>query len=117
MSSSTSQSIGYPFIKHLTSIQEETTEGVSLNQPANKPLLMQNDCEKLIFPDVCTFVHHVNEAPNEMYDSVVRLRKHLVLINKQIRRLEKKFANYKKANKAYVIDNVQLKAKNNDLEN
>ena len=28
-----------------------------------------------------------------------------------------KFTNYKKANKAYVIDNAQLKAENNDLEN
>ena len=31
--------------------------------------------------------------------------------------MEKKFANYEKANKAYVIDNTQLKAENDDLEN
>ena len=31
--------------------------------------------------------------------------------------MEKKFANYKKANKAYVINNTQLKAENNDLKN
>ena len=78
---------------------------------------MQNNCEELIFPDVRTFMHYVDEAPDEVYDSVMRLQKHLVLINKQSCKLEKKFANYKKANKAYVINNTQLKAENDDLEN
>ena len=82
MSSSTSQPIGYPFIKHLTLIPEETTKGVSLNQPANERLLMQNNCEELIFPDVRIFVHYVDEAPDKVYDSIMRLRKHLVLIDK-----------------------------------
>ena len=59
----------------------------------------------------------MDEAPDKVYDSVIRLRKHLVLIDKQSRKLEKKFANYKKANEAYLIDNTQLKAENNDLEN
>ena len=36
MSSSTNQPVGYLSIKHLTSIPEETTEGVLLNQPANE---------------------------------------------------------------------------------
>ena len=31
--------------------------------------------------------------------------------------MEKKFANYEKANKAYIIDNTQLKIKNDDLKN
>ena len=31
--------------------------------------------------------------------------------------MEKKFANYEKANEAYVINNTQLKAENDDLEN
>ena len=31
--------------------------------------------------------------------------------------MEKKFTNYKKANKTYVINNIQLKAENDDLEN
>ena len=117
MSSSTNQPVGYPSIKHLISIPEETTKSVSLNQPANEPLLTQNDCEELIFPDVHIFVRHVDEAPDEVYDSIMRLQKHLVLIDKQSRKLEKKFANYEKANKVYVIDNTQLKAENDDLEN
>ena len=117
MSSSTNQPVGYPSIKHLTSILEETTEGVSLNQPANEPSLMQNNHEELIFPDVRTFVGHVDEAPDKVYDSVMRLRKHFVLIDKQSRKLEKKFANYEKANEIYVIDNMQLKAENDNLEN
>ena len=79
--------------------------------------MTRNDCEKLIFPDVHTFVCHVDEVPNEVYDSVMRLRKHFVLIDKQSRKLKKKFANYGKANEAYVIDNTQLKAENDDLEN
>ena len=47
----------------------------------------------------------------------MRLWKHLVLVDKQNQKLKLKFTNYKKANKAYVIDNAQLKAKNNNLEN
>ena len=39
------------------------------------------------------------------------------MIDKQSCKLEKKFTYYKKANKAYVIDNTQLKAKNDNLEN
>ena len=117
MSSSTNQPVGYPFIKHLISIPEEITEGVSLNQPANEPPLTRNDHEELIFLDVRIFVRHVDEAPDKVYDSVIRLWKHLVLINKQSRKLEKKFANYKKTNKIYVIDNTQLKIENDNLEN
>ena len=79
--------------------------------------MTQNDCEELIFPDVHTFMRHIDEAPDEMYDSVMKLRKYLVLIDKQSCKLEKKFANYEKVNKAYIIDNMQLKAKNDDLEN
>ena len=47
----------------------------------------------------------------------MRFRKHLVLVDKQNQKLKSKFINYKKANKTYVIDNIQLKAKNNNLEN
>ena len=117
MSSSTNQLIEYLSIKHLTSIPKETTEGVSLNQPANEPPLTQNNYKELIFSDVRTFMRHMDETPNEVYDSVMKLRKHLVLIDKQSRKLEKKFANYKKANETYVIDNMQLKAENDDLKN
>ena len=117
MFSSTSQPVRYLSIKHLTSIPEGITEGVSLNQPASEPPLTQNDCEELIFPDVHTFVCYVDETSDKVYNSAMRLWKHLVLIDKQSHKLEKKFANYKKANKAYVIDNLQLKAKNNNLEN
>ena len=117
MSSSTNQPIGYLSIKHLTSIPEKTTKGVSLNQPANEPSLMRNNCEELIFLDIRTFMRHVDEALVEVYDSIMRLWKHLVLIDKQSHKLKKKFANYKKANEAYVIDNMQLKAENDDLEN
>ena len=59
----------------------------------------------------------MDEILDKVYDSVIRFWKHLVLIDKQSRKLEKKFANYEKANKAYVIDNAQLKAENNNLEN
>ena len=62
-------------------------------------------------------MHHVDKAPDKVYDSVMRFQKHLILIDKQSCKLKKKFANYEKANKAYVIDNTQLKAKNDDLEN
>ena len=56
-------------------------------------------------------------APRKVYDSVMKLRKHLVLVDKQNQKLKLKFTNYEKANKAYAIDNAQLKAENNDLEN
>ena len=115
--SSTNQPVRYPSIKHLISIPEETIKGVLLNQPANELLLTWNDCEELIFPDVRTFVRYVDETPDEVYDSVMRLQKHLVLIDKQSRKLEKKFTNYKKANEVYIVDNTQLKAENNNLEN
>ena len=82
MSLSTSQPVRYPFIKHLTSIPEETIEGVSLNQPANELPLTQNNREELIFLDVRTFVRHVDETLDKVYDSVMRLWKHLVLIDK-----------------------------------
>ena len=59
----------------------------------------------------------MNEASNKVYDFVMRFWKHFVLIDKQSCKLEKKFANYKKANKAYVINNTQLKAENDNLEN
>ena len=62
-------------------------------------------------------MRHVDKALDEVYDSVMGLWKHLVLIDKQSRKLEKKFANYKKANKAYVINNTQLKAENDNLKN
>ena len=59
----------------------------------------------------------MDEASDKVYDSIIRLQKHLILIDKQSRKLKKKFANYEKANKTYVINNMQLKAKNDDLEN
>ena len=40
-----------------------------------------------------------------------------MLVDKQNQKLKLKFTNYKKANNAYIIDNAQLKAKNNNLEN
>ena len=114
---STDQPIGYPFIQHLASIaKEKTTESVSLNPPT-KELLTPEDREELNFSDVCTFIHHVELAPREVYNLVIRLWKHLMLVDKQNQKLKSKFTNYKKANKAYVIDNVQLKAKNDNLEN
>ena len=106
MSSSTNQLVGYSSIKHLASITEEQTE-----------LLTREDREELNFPDVRTFVRHVELAPREVYDSVMRLRKHLVLVDKQNQKLKSKFTNYKKVNKAYIIDNSQLKAENDNLEN
>ena len=106
MSSSTNQSVRYSSIKHLTSIPKETTKGVSLNQPANELLLTQNNYEKLIFPDVRTFMCHMDETPDKVYDSIMGLWKHFVLINKQSCKLKKKFANYKKVNEAYVINNT-----------
>ena len=69
------------------------------------------------FPDVRIFIRHVELALREVYDLVMRLQKHLVLVDKQNQKLKSKFTNYKKANKAYVINNTQLKAENNNLEN
>ena len=69
------------------------------------------------FPNVCTFVRHVKLAPKKVYDSVMRLWKHLMLVDKQNQKLKSKFTNYKKANKVYIIDNVQLKAENDKLKN
>ena len=51
-------------------------------------------------------MRHVDKASDEVYDSVIKLQKHLVLIDKQSRKLEKKFTNYQKVNEAYVIDNT-----------
>ena len=117
MSLSTDWSAGYPSIQHLASIAEETiNNSVTLNPPAKK-LLTREDWEKLNFSDVCTFVRHVELAPRKVYNLVMRLWKHFMLVDKQNQKLKLKFTNYEKANKAYVIDNVQLKAKNNDLEN
>ena len=46
----------------------------------------------------------------------MRFWKHFVLVDKQNHKLKAKFTNYKKANKRYVIDNVQLKTENRGLE-
>ena len=40
-----------------------------------------------------------------------------MLVDKQNQKLKLKFTSYEKANKAYVIDNAQLKAKNDNLKN
>ena len=88
---------------------------MALNPLAKKPLT-QKDREELNFPDVRTFLHHVEVAPREIYDSVMRLWKHFVLVDKQSQKLKTKLINYKKANKGYVINNVQLKTKNRGLE-
>ena len=117
MSSFTDQPIGYLSIQHLASIAEKkTTEDMLLN-PSAKELLTREDWEELNFSNVHIFIHHVELAPREVYNSVMKFRKQLVLVDKQNQKLKSKFTNYKKANKAYVIDNVQLKAKNNDLQN
>ena len=118
MSSSTKQPVGYPSIWHLISIikEEKAIESMPLNPPAKK-LLIQEDREELNFSDVRTFVCHVESAPRKVYNSVMRLRKYLVLVDKQNQKLKSKFTNYKKANEAYVIDSTQLKAENNNLEN
>ena len=87
-----------------------------LNPSVEKPLIWE-DQEELNFPDLCTFVHHVELASREVYNSVMRLQKHLMLVDKQNQKLKSKFTNYEKTNKAYVIDNIQLKAKNDNLEN
>ena len=117
ISLSINQPIGYPSIWHLASIAEKkTTKSVALNPPAKEPLTQENQ-EKLNFQNVCTFLCHIEAAPREIYDSIMRLQKHLVLVNKQSQKLKTKFINYKKANKLYVIENKQLQAKNKDLEN
>ena len=116
ISSFTSQPVGYPSIKHLASIAEKQTKGVGLNFSTKKPLTEENQ-EKLNFPDVYTFVRHVESAPREVYDLVMRLWKHLMLIDKQNQKLKLKFTNYEKINKAYVINNAQLKAENDNLKN
>ena len=117
MSLSTKQPVGYPSIRHLASIiKEKATESVLLNPLAKKPLTRE-DREKLNFPDVHIFVRHVESSLREVYDSVMRLRKYLILVDKQNQKLKSKFTNYEKANKAYFIDNAQLKTKNNNLEN
>ena len=40
-----------------------------------------------------------------------------MLVDKQNQKLKSKFTNYEKANKVYVINNAQLKAENDNLEN
>ena len=89
---------------------------MALNSPAKEPLTRE-DQKELNFSDIRTFVRHVESAPREVYDSVMRFWKHFVLVDKQNQKLKLKFTNYEKANKAYVIDNAQLKAENDDLEN
>ena len=117
MSLFTDGPISYPSIWHLASIaEEEITKGVSLNLPAKEPLT-QEDQEELNFSDVRTFVYHVESASREVYDLVIRLQKHLVLVDKQNQKLKLKFINCEKANEVYVIDNIQLKTENNNLEN
>ena len=117
MSLSINQTIGYLSIWHLASIAEEATNnGVTLNPPTKEPLTWE-DWEELNFPDVRTFVRYVKSALREVYNLVMRLWKHLVLVDKQNQKLKLKSINYEKANKAYVINNTQLKAKNNNLEN
>ena len=115
---STKQPVGYPSIRHLVSIleKEKATKGMPLNPPAKEPLTQENQ-EELNFSDVRTFVRHVESTPREVYNLVRRLQKHLVLVDKQNQKLKLKFTNYEKANKAYIIDNAQLKAENDDLEN
>ena len=105
ISSSTNQPVGYSSIKHLISIAEEETKNVSLNSPV-KELLTQKDWEELNFSDMHTFLRHMEVASKKVYDSIMRLWKHLVLVDKQNQKLKLKFTNYKKANKAYVINNT-----------
>ena len=45
-------------------------------------------------------------APREVYDSVMRLRKHHMLVDKQNQKLKSKFTNYIKANEVYIINNA-----------
>ena len=116
MSSSTNQPIGYPSIKHLASIAKEETKGVGLNPPVKKSQT-RKDQEELNFSDVHTFLRHVEAAPKKVYDSIMRLWKHLVLVDKQNQKLKTRFTNYEKANEVYVIENKQLQSENRDLEN
>ena len=107
MSLSTNQPARYPSIQYLASIieEEKTTKGVSLNpQPAKEPLTW-DDWKELNFPDVHIFVRHMEVAPREVYDSVMRFQKHLVLIDKQNCKLKTKLTNYEKTNESYVVDN------------
>ena len=115
----TDQSVGYPLIWHLASIikEKKATKSVPLNpQSAKKPPLTQDDRKELNFSDVRTFIRHMEVASREVYDSVMRLRKQLVLIDKQNCKLKTKLTNYEKANKSYVIDNKQLKTANHGLK-
>ena len=116
MSLSIDQPVGYPSIQHLASIAGEETKSIVLNPPI-KDLLIRESQKELNFPDICIFLCHVKAASKEVYNFIIRLWKHLVLVNKQNQKLKLKFTNYKKANEAYIIDNAQLKAKNDNLEN
>ena len=116
ISSSINQSVGYPSIKHLTLITEKDTKGMALNFPAKEPLTWE-DQEELNFFNVHIFLRHVKAAQREVYNSIMRFWKHFVLVNKQNQKLKTRFTNYEKTNEAYVINNTQLKAKNNNLEN
>ena len=89
---------------------------MALNSPAKEPLTQENR-EELNFSNVCTFIRHVELAPRKVYNSVMRLWEYLVVVDKQNQKLKLKFTNYEKDNKAYVIDNAQLKTENNNLEN
>ena len=83
MSSSIDRPAGYLSTQHLASIAKEATNnGMALNPPAKKPLTWENR-EELNFPDVCTFVRHVELALRKVYNLVMRLWKHLMLVDKQ----------------------------------
>ena len=77
---------------------------MALNPPA-KELLTWEDWEEFNFPDVCTFLRHVKAISRKVYNSVMRLWKHFMLVDKQSQKLKTKFINYEKVNKAYVIKN------------
>ena len=116
---STDQPVGYPSIWHLASIikEKKTTKSVLLNpQLAKKPSLTQDDQKELNFSDVRTFIRHMKVTSRVVYNLVMRLRKHFVLIDKQNCKLKTKLTNYEKANKSYVIDNKQLKTANHGLK-
>ena len=116
---STYQPVGYSSIWHLASITEkDDIEGIFLNpQPAKKSPLTQDDREELNFSDERTFLCYVETAPREVYNSVMRLQKHRVVVDKQNCKLKRKYIKYKKTNETYVLDNTQLKSENHDLEN
>ena len=107
MSLSTKQPIDYSSIWHLASIikEEKATKGMLLNPPTKEPLT-QEDQEELSFPDIQSFIRHVESAPKKVYNLVMKLWKYLMLVNKQNQKLKLKFTNYKKTNEAYVIDNA-----------